>query len=160
MQDAQLKVEKQMLLPDLTLNYFNGTNKYDGAVRYQGFEVGLGVPLFFGEQRAKVKAKQYTMEATASLQTYYVLKYENRRTELRAGLNKYLEAIQNYESTGKQLSAELVRSSQLSYLAGQIDFFRFAQSVDRAVEIELNYLENMHQYNKLVLDINYLILEN
>ncbi len=159
-QDAELKVEKQMLLPDLTLNYFNGTNRYDGAARYQGFEVGLGVPLFFGEQRAKVKAKRYAMEATASLQTHYMLNYENRRAELKAGLNKYLEAIQNYENTGKQLSAELVRSSQKSYSAGEIDFFRFAQSVDRAVEIELNYLENMHHYNKLVLDINYLILEN
>ncbi len=48
----------------MTLNYFNGTNKYAGARNYQGFEVGLGLPLFFGEQRAKVKAKQYAMEAT------------------------------------------------------------------------------------------------
>jgi cobalt-zinc-cadmium resistance protein CzcA len=149
-----------MLLPDLTLNYFNGTNRYDGAARYQGFELGLGLPLFFGEQRAKVKAKQYTMEAMASLQTHYSLKYENRMAELKTELSKYLEAIQNYENTGKQLSSELFRSSQLSYSAGEIDFFRFAQSVDRAVDIEMNYLENVHQYNKLVLDINYLILEN
>ena len=26
--DAELRVEKQMLLPDLTVSYFNGTNRY------------------------------------------------------------------------------------------------------------------------------------
>ena len=158
--DAELKVDKQMLLPDFTLSYFNGTNRYQDAARYQGFEVGLGVPLFFGEQRARVKAKQFSMEASTNLQTHYVLQYENRRAELKSGLSKFIEAIQNYESTGKELATELVRSSQLSYSAGEIDYFRFAQSVDQAVEIELNYLENLYQYNKLVLDINYLILEN
>jgi cobalt-zinc-cadmium resistance protein CzcA len=54
----------------------------------------------------------------------------------------------------------LVRSAELSYAAGEIDFFRFAESMDRAVGIELNYLENLYQYNQRVLDINYLILEN
>ena len=79
---------------------------------------------------------------------------------MKAGLNKYLAAIRNYEITGKQLSSELVRSAELSYAAGEIDFFRFAESIDRAVGIELNYLENVYQYNQRVLDINYLILEN
>jgi cobalt-zinc-cadmium resistance protein CzcA len=158
--DAERKVHRQMLLPDVTLNYFNGTNRYENAARYQGFEVGLGLPLFFGEQRARIKATQFSMEASRNLLTLYAVQFENKKAELKAGLSKYHAAIQNYENTGKKLSTELVRSSLLSYEAGEIDFFRFAQSVDRAVEIELNYLENLYQYNKLVLDINYLILEN
>jgi cobalt-zinc-cadmium resistance protein CzcA len=157
---AELKVHRQLLLPDVTFNYFNGSNRYEDAVRYQGFEVGFGLPLFFGEQKARIKATQYSLEASASLQMHYALQYENRKVELKAGLNKYLAAIRNYESTGKQLSTELVRSAQLSYSAGEIDFFRFTESMDRAVRIELNYLENVYQYNLQVLDINYLILEN
>jgi cobalt-zinc-cadmium resistance protein CzcA len=159
-QQAELKVHKQMLLPDLTVNYFDGTNRYEASEHYRGFEFGLGIPLFFGEQRARIRAKQFDMEATASLQTHYEITYNNRLSELQAGLSKYLEAIRNYENTGRELANELMRSSQLSYSAGEIDFFRFAQSVDRALEIELSYLENLHQYNTLVLDINYLIIEN
>ena len=70
----------------------------------------------------------------------------------------YMEAINYYEHTGKQLASELIRSSQKSYMAGEIDFFRFAQSVDSAVEIELNHLENLHQHNQLVLEINFMTL--
>lgn len=157
---AELQVFKQNLLPDLTLNYFNGTNKYNNAARYQGFEIGMAVPLFFSEQRARIKAQQFSMDAVELLQTSYAGKYENKQTELKAESNKYLAAIGNYEKTGRQLSAELVRSAEHSYSAGEIDFFRFAQSMDQALEIELNYLENLCQYNMLVLDINYLIIEN
>ena len=48
----------------------------------------------------------------------------------------------------------------MSLSAGEIDFFRFALSVDRAVEIEIKHLENLYNYNELVLEINYLTLEN
>ena len=144
----------------MTLSYFNDTNNYDNAVRYQGFEIGMGIPLFFSDQRARIKAKQFSLEANANLKEAYALKYENLRAELKGELNKYQAFINNYESTGKELSAELVRSSELSYAAGEIDFFRFAQSMDRAMEIELNYLDNLYQHNMLVLDINYLIIEN
>jgi len=159
-QNAELKVEKNLLLPELTLGYFSGTNKYEGAQYYQGFEVGVGVPLFFGEQRARVKAKQFAMEATAHMRTNYIRNYENRISELTSGLAKYRDAILYYERSGKELSHELIRSSQMSYLAGEIDFFRLAQSLDRAVEIELGYLDNLNSYNQLVLQINYMTLEN
>jgi cobalt-zinc-cadmium resistance protein CzcA len=158
--DAELRVIKNTLLPDVTLSYFNGTNKYENAARYQGFEIGMGIPLFFSDQRARIKAKQFSMEANANLQEAYTLKYENLRAELKGELKKYQASIKNYTSTGKELSAELVRSSELSYAAGEIDFFRFAQSMDRAMEIELDYLNNLYQHNMLVLDINYLIIEN
>ncbi|MBE9518698.1 MAG: CusA/CzcA family heavy metal efflux RND transporter, partial [Bacteroidetes bacterium] len=159
-QNAELKVEKNLLLPELTLGYFNGANRYEGAENYQGFEVGVGVPLFFGEQRARVKAKQFAMEATANLQTHYIRSYENRISALKNGLTKYQEAINYYERTGKHLAKELVRSSQKSYSAGEIDFFRLAQSLDQAIAIELAYLDNLNSYNQIVLDINYMTLEN
>ncbi|MEA3460535.1 MAG: TolC family protein, partial [Bacteroidota bacterium] len=159
-QHAELKVEKNLLLPELTLGYFNGTNKYEGAENYQGFEVGLGVPLFFSEQRAKVKAKQFAMEATANLQSSYIRNYKNRVSELMNGLAKYQDAILYYEQSGNELASELIRSSLKSYAAGEIDFFRLALSLDRAMEVELAYLENLNMYNQQVLEINYMTLEN
>ena len=159
-QQAELKVERNLLLPEVTLGYFNGTNRYEGAEYYQGFEVGVGVPLFFSEQRARVKAKQYALEATANLQQNYTRNYAYRVSELMKGLSKYQEAIRYYEQSGKALASELMRSSLMSYDAGEIDFFRLAQSLDRAMEIELNYLENLNRYNQQVLEINYMTLEN
>ena len=160
MLNEELKAEKSLLLPDLTLGYFNGSNHYADAERYQGFEVGLGIPLFFGEQRAKVNAKKFAIQATGNIQDHYFRQYNMRVNELRESLGKYADALHNYEERGKHLSTELIRSSRLSYQAGEIDFFRFALSVDRAVQIKLDHLENLYNYNEQVLEINFLTIVN
>lgn len=155
-QDAALKVEKNRLRPDLSLSYFNGTNKYAGSRYYQGFQIGVGIPLFFSEQKAKIKAGQYSWEAAINLKDNYSRIYHSKVTQMTTGLEKYKESISYYEKTGKQLSAELIRNAQKSYLAGEIDFFRLVQSIENAVEIELDYLDNLSKYNELILEINFL----
>ena len=157
-QQALVNVEKNRLLPDLTLSYFNGSNRYAGSRNYQGFEVGIGIPLFFSEQRGRIKAGQHSMDAAINLQAHYVRQYQHRVTGLMTGIHKYEESIRYYEESGQSLSRELSRYAEQSYAAGEIDFFRFVQSLDNAIEIELNYLDNLFEYNKLVLEINFLTL--
>ncbi len=158
LQDASVKAEKNRLLPDLTLGYFNGTNNYSGSENYQGFEIGLGIPLFWGEQKSKIKAAKHSLEAANYLRESYNRTYNNRLSELSDLISKQKEYIEYYELSGKNISYELIRSSQISYSAGEIDFFRLVQSIDSAIEIELSYLDNLQKYNEFVLEINYLSL--
>jgi cobalt-zinc-cadmium resistance protein CzcA len=157
--DAELRVQKQMLLPDLTVSYFNGTNRYEGARHYQGFEVGVGIPIFFSEQRARIRAKGYQIEATDHMQQHYIRMYRQRLEELMTNLQQYGEEIAFYVENGRALASELSRSAQISYREGEIDFFKFVMSLDEAAQIELNHLEALYLYNETVLDINYLTLE-
>ncbi|MDA3823210.1 MAG: CusA/CzcA family heavy metal efflux RND transporter [Bacteroidales bacterium] len=156
--EAELKLERNKLLPDLTLGYFNGTNSKPGAKSYQGFELGLGIPLFFGEQKARIKAGQYAALASESFSLYYMQLYENRISEKKAILEKHLQSIQYYKESGQDIAKELFSSAQKSLDEGEIDFFRFVQSIDAALEIELDYLQSLNMYNEVVLEINYLIL--
>ncbi|MDA3928175.1 MAG: CusA/CzcA family heavy metal efflux RND transporter [Prolixibacteraceae bacterium] len=157
-EEALTKVEKNKLMPDVNLGYFNGTNRYDNAQRYYGFQVGLGLPLFFGEQKARIKASSFAHEAALNRQENYKFQYLAKVNALNTELNKYEEVLNYYLSDGKHLSQEIIVSAQKSFDAGAIDFFRFVQSIDNAIEIELNYLENLSEYNRVVLEINYLNL--
>ncbi len=158
-QDAELRVERQRLLPDLTLGYFNGTNRFEGARHYQGFEVGVGIPLFFSDQRAKIKAKGYSLQVNARMQEFYARKYRERVDELMTRLEQYGEELAYYLEHGQGLSAELSRSAMLGYQEGEIDFYQFVLSMDQAIQMELNHLEALYGYNETVLEINYLTLE-
>ena len=157
-EQALTKLEKNKLLPDINVGYFNGTNQYDNAKKYYGFNVGLAVPLFFGEQKAKIKAGKFACEAALNRQENYKIQYQNKVSQLIEELVKYDELIEYYISDGKNLSKEIMLSAQKSFESGTIDFFRFVQSIDNAIEIELNYLENLSEYNRVVLEINYLNL--
>ena len=153
-----MNVAKNRLLPDITVGYFNGTNRYADARHYQGVEVGIGIPLFFSEQRSRIRAEQYALDAAVSLQAHYIRQYGQRVTELMTGIKKYEETIRYYDESGKRLARELSDYAQRSYAAGEIDFFRFVQSMDNSIAIELDYLDTLFEYNKLVLDVNFLTL--
>jgi len=52
----RLLVEKNRLLPAISLQYFQGTNKAENAKIYPGFQVGISLPVFFGAQNARIQA--------------------------------------------------------------------------------------------------------
>jgi len=156
--NALVKVEKNNLYPDITLNYFNGTNSYAGASNYQGVMVGIGLPLFFGEQKAKIKAGKLSAQASADFAENYRIMYTNSMLSKVSELEKLKRPIEHYIEAGKNIANELQRSAVRAYDLGDIDFLKFVQSLDAAIEIELNYLEGVYKYNSLVLDLNYFTL--
>jgi cobalt-zinc-cadmium resistance protein CzcA len=53
--NAQLSVERNNWLPDINLAYFNGTNKYENAQHYLGYQVGISIPYSSGPVPEKQK---------------------------------------------------------------------------------------------------------
>jgi len=44
-----------------------------------------------------------------------------------------------------------------AFRSGEIDYLEFVQLQERAAELEFSYLTSLYQYNRAVLDANYLI---
>ena len=78
--------------------------------------------------------------------------------ELHQQLKKYEESLNYYSNYGDNLYSEIIKSAQISYEAGEIDIYRFIQSMETAINIKMEYLENLYQSNLIALEINYLTL--
>ncbi len=154
--NSLLKVEKNRLFPDISLGYFNGTNSYTGSKNYQGFNVGLAVPLFFAEQRAKIKAGKVSVDITDNLKANSLTMLKAKQEGLKSELMKYSESIDFYNSSGRKLSEEIMRVSYKSFSMGEIDFFQFAMSVENAITLTSEYYDNVSKYNQIALELNYL----
>ena len=155
-QNASLKTEQNKLLPDISLGYFMGTNRYPEWKNYPGVQVGLALPLFFGEQKARIKANQLAVQINENIYAYNLIKIKSRRKELENELKNYQESIEMYHLSGRNLSEEIIRTAQKSFQLGEIDFFQFVLSVENAINLTINYLDNVYGYNQVVLEINYL----
>lgn len=155
-QHSLLSVEKNRMLPDISFGYFNGKNAYAGSKNYQGFNVGLAVPLFFAEQRAKIKAGKVAVNISGNLKANSLIMLKAKQESLKGELMKYREAIDFYNTSGRELSEELIRTSKKGFSMGEIDFFQFAMSIENAMNITLEYFENVSKYNHTALEINYL----
>lgn len=155
--NSAIKLESQNLLPDLNFEYFQGTNSTLNS-NINGYQIGLKIPLLFSGNASKIKASKLAFKAAEEQQKNYSLSYEAEFNSLLAKLEQLDEALMYYESQGKHLSEEIIKTAEQSFKHGEIDFFQFIQSIENAKEIELSYLENLNQYNQTVIAINHLIL--
>jgi cobalt-zinc-cadmium resistance protein CzcA len=155
--DSKIRWEKNNLLPDLNLEYFQGRNSGPGAIIYPGYQFGISIPIYFGAQNARIQASKIGKEVSYHQEENYRLRLESSVLQLKAEINRLDEAINLYESSGRNLSAEIIKTAWKSYQSGDIDFFNLIQSLETASEIEITHLENINKYNQKVLEYNYLV---
>lgn len=165
--EKNLNVTKQGYLPSinfalknqLVLKWFNPYNvnrdRYDKG-NFMGFDLGISIPLFFGEQRAKTKAAKRDV-ALAKMQKDEV--ELAMRKDYETYLNEYTKArktLDYYLQTGNEQAKEIARISQISYQQGEINYIEYIQNMKTAVDISLQYANAVNDYNQTIIQLNYL----
>jgi heavy metal efflux system protein len=150
------QLEKSKLLPDIHLSYFQGRNLAEDNKLYPGFSVGLGIPLWFGAQRASIHASQFQVDRVFQQSEDYKLTLSARYVQLQRELEKYQEALDFYETSGRELVTEIVSTARKSFIGGEINFLQYVQALDQAVTIEINHMLNLYRYNVTAIEMNYL----
>lgn len=151
----QINLQKQSWLPDLNLEFFRGSNK-GLSQSLNGFQFGIALPILFSGNVSKAKVAKFELESWEAQMQNENEKMngfvENKKNELL----KYQEAINYYNQQGKKLADEILKVANMSYKHGEIDFFQYIQSLENATVIEVEYLENVLQFNKTQLDYQFL----
>jgi cobalt-zinc-cadmium resistance protein CzcA len=154
----KVRAEKNRMMPGFSLEYFMGTNEGDNAKHYQGYQVGLSIPLFFGAQNARIQAARIEQDIAVTEAADYKIQLLSRYNELHAMIGKYNEALQQYHTNGKRVAEEILKYARLAYTNGELDYFQYIQSIENAISIEIEHLENLNHYNQAVIELNYLNL--
>jgi len=153
--DNQRKYEKQLLLPDLSLSYFLGSNSNLNQNLY-GYYLGLKIPLLFFGQSSKIKASSIARDIAVEQSKEYEVQLNVEYMALNAELIKQEKALKYYEEEGTVISDEILKTATLSFKNGEINYFQYILSLENAYEIKLDYLNSLNDYNQTVIAINYL----
>jgi cobalt-zinc-cadmium resistance protein CzcA len=151
----QTRVEQQAFLPDVKVNLFRGTNLAAGSKIYPGFEVGLGIPLFFGAQSAKVKSSKSLQQQWDWEAVNFQSRLESQSRALQSTLAQQLSVIQYYETEGKQLGEQLHEQAIRSFAEGEIDFIQYVQLIENSQSLDLQYLQAKRDYLLNQLELIY-----
>ncbi|SFN94158.1 CusA/CzcA family heavy metal efflux RND transporter [Salegentibacter flavus] len=154
---VSLSLERQRLLPDLHISAFRGTTNGLDSKRYNGFQAGISIPLWFGANKAKINAAKTQTLIMADESENYKIQLKSRYQGLLSDLKKFQEAVDYYEITGGKLAKELTTNASKSFQNGEIDFLQYVQLLESAKNIQITYLQNLNAYNATVLELNYLI---
>jgi cobalt-zinc-cadmium resistance protein CzcA len=154
--EALLKIEKNKMLPDFSVNYFTGTNQYENSRNYNGFQLGVAVPLFFGSQKSKIKSSGISLNAQEMLTDYEISSLKTKIDNYKKEQKRLAERIEYYNSSGKMFYDEILRTALINYQKGEIDLFKFTNSFENAVQIRTSYLDDVLNYNSSILDQRFL----
>ncbi len=151
------RFRKQELLPDISLEYFQGTNSQLND-NLHGYMLGLKVPLFFSGQSTQIKAAKIAEDIALAESEDYKIQLAAKRTALNLKLLQLEDALKYYEAEGKALGDAILKTANSSFKNGEIDFYQYIQSLESAYQVQLGYLEKLNSYNQTVIAINYLTL--
>jgi len=121
-------------------------------------QVGLNIPLLFFGDRSKIKSarlKARAKEAELTDAKIALIKGQEQLIEL---LKVQSNTLTNYENHQLKMATEILNTAKLSYKAGEIDFFRYVQSIEQAQRIKLDYLSKLRDYNQTIIQLNYFLL--
>ncbi|NUM50250.1 MAG: CusA/CzcA family heavy metal efflux RND transporter [Flavobacteriales bacterium] len=158
------KLEKNLLLPELFVGYNNlsitgmGADDiiYTTSKRFQFIQAGVGIPLFFGSQTAKIKALKINTQIAENN-----LNSEKEQLQMRhqKALNEYkvhLESILYFENIALLSAHQMSEAAQKQYLSGEINYLEWMMLLNQAISVKSDYLKTLNQYNYSIIELNYI----
>ncbi|HRO47177.1 CusA/CzcA family heavy metal efflux RND transporter [Agriterribacter sp.] len=165
---AQTGVEKAKLSPDFAVGYSNqsiigyhsadGVHQkyYSGSNRFHIASLTVGIPLFNGAAKARIKAGRI-QEEVAGINTKATEQFiKHNLQQLTTTYQKEQNNLQYYENTGLQQAELIIQTAKLSFENGEISYLEWTTLMNNAVSIRLNYIDAVHQYNQTLIELEYL----
>jgi heavy metal efflux system protein len=151
---VETKIERSKLLPDLTIGYFNQSNKdLDAAYRFSGIQAGVTVPILFFSQASKIQASKIQEQISQNNFEYGQLEIQSEFQTLYQEYLKYKTNVESYEKAALIQSDLIITQAEKEYRAGNIDYIEYLINIDKALEIKTNYLQVLNDYNQSVIAI-------
>lgn len=162
-----MALQKSKLLPDLTFGYMNqsitgvGADdiNYSAKHRFQFAQVGIGIPLFFNAQNARIASGKIQLQIAENELSMGV---NNVRTQTEAAYKKYTALQQNigyYQKTALPNANAITQTALKQYSDGEINYLEWVMLMNHAITIRSNYLDMINDWNQTVIQLEYLMNE-
>jgi cobalt-zinc-cadmium resistance protein CzcA len=160
----KIKIEKNNLLPALQLGYNNmsiigiGADdvNYSSSKRFQSVYAGVGIPLFFSAQKAKINANklQLLMAENAYQSKTALLENDYKKAIQQHQIS--LQKVDYFEKEANISGNEMLITTMQQYQSGNINYLEWALLQNQILSIKTEYLNAVKDLNYSIIEINYL----
>lgn len=145
--ERQIAVAKNQWLPNLTVGY--RMNPSSGGERFNGFIVGVSIPLFSNRNKVKqAKAEHYAanqrLSGVMKTQTAALHQLWTKAGELKKSVDEYATVLEQQNSIA--LLNKAIQAGQLSMVEYFVNVTTFYQSMQ-------NYLQLQNDYQKTLAEM-------
>lgn len=160
---ARWKLERSKLMPDLFATYSNMTirgtgadnRQYSASDRFQSFQVGVGIPVFFRSNGSEISATKLGYRLS---QQNYQIGLQAMQSGYQQAVLRYRKHLQNvayYESTALKNAATMSGTADAQFRSGAINYLEWVLLTHQAITIESEYLDTVRELNSSAIEIHY-----
>lgn len=161
---ALTKLEKSKLLPNLTVGYNNvsiigtGSNDvvYDKSTRFQSGQIGLGIPIFGGSQKAKIAASKIMESISENEYQREKLMLQMQFQNAVSQYQNYIEKIDYFEKTALPNSKIIIETANKQFYNGDINYLDWVMLINQSITIKSDYIDTIIQHNDIIIQLNFL----
>jgi cobalt-zinc-cadmium resistance protein CzcA len=161
---TQTNLLKARLYPDffvginsVTIQGVGADNRfYDRSQRFQNLQFGIGLPLFYSAQKAKIRAGK-SLEMLAENQLESGL--QTFQNELESALKTYssqLKTVEYYSQNAKNQSKTISEVANQQLSAGAINYLEWQVLINQATSIRSAHADAIRALNQTIHKIEYL----
>ena len=160
--EKALSVAKNAYAPSLSLTlknqlvitgwdpYHENRSRYEGG-NFMGFEVGVGVPLFYGATKAKVKVARKDREIAEMELHREQNQLQNEYSNAQSVYNNALHRVRYYEDKGMKTAESTARLGALEYENGEISYVEYVNALQESITLRLKRAAVVNEYNQAVV---------
>jgi cobalt-zinc-cadmium resistance protein CzcA len=161
---ANLKAEKSTLFPEISAGYFNQSINGMGADnksyfyynRFHFAQISLGLPLFYGGQKSKIKAAQVQLKIS---ENEYVQSLNEFNLKLKSSITEYLNQLELIKTLETLQIPNIITMSEAAgnqFKYGEINYLEWSVINSKALEVKNTYYQELSNLNQLAIELKYL----
>jgi cobalt-zinc-cadmium resistance protein CzcA len=162
---ANTEMEKAKLLPNFTIGYNNnsfigiGPNNvlYNQAARFNSAQIGLGIPLFGGSQKAKINASRIAENFAENEFQNQKKVIQNQYKSLLFQYQNNLEKLLYFEKLALPNSKIIEETANKQFFNGDINYLDWTLLINQSIAIKNNFIETVIAHNQTIIELNYLL---
>ncbi len=149
---AHTAVEKAKLWPSLEAGYALQT--IDGEKGFHSFQVGIGIPLWFQPQKAKIQASRTEQLIRKKEYLQDQLRLNNQFQQWLSQYKKAKSFLDYYEEQGLETTKEMRHNNDFAFKNGEIGYVEYIQNLHQVIHLQNEHFKYLNQYNTAVINLN------
>lgn len=148
----QTKVARSGYLPDINMKYYR--QDFGNGFDFNGFEVGVSIPLWFGINQSNRIQKSKAMKRTVDWQYQEEqLSIKKQAEQAWHGYETTQANIKRFRTDIQQKSRELVDMTQKGYRLGELDLLTLLEAQRTYLRTQQAYYETLRDYYLRVIEL-------
>lgn len=127
---------------------------YTASQRFHSAQIGIGVPIFAGAQKARINSAKVSMQIAGQSYTAGVQNLKTHYQSLVVEHQKFLATAAYYETTALKNAGLITKAANEQLANGSINYLEWAQLVNQAAAIRIQYADAVYNLNNTAIQLN------